>query len=301
MALKRMFVLGSKIFALTIIMFLCFAVAAGVVKPPAGSEQTTSEQSSTALLLLLICFLTTSVLSYIILRSRWAGWKLMATVFVIFYGVMTVMTQIESAVFITRLPAGMVPRLFLMGVIIAAPFSVLAVLILGKRKPTAIPEESDQRFLMPFNAWAWKLAMLAAAYVVLYFTFGYFVAWQNPAVREYYGGTDFGNFFAQMGAMLREQPWLLPLQLLRGFMWIGFALPVIRMMRGERWEIALAVGLLFAVMNAQLLLPNPYMPESVRISHLLETAPSNFIFGGLVGWFLYPSARDSVAVATSRA
>ncbi len=35
-------------------------------------------------------------------------------------------------------------------------------------------------------------------------------------------------------------------------------------------------------MNAGLLAPNPLMPETVRMTHLAETASSNFIFG----WFL---------------
>jgi len=59
------------------------------------------------------------------------------------------------------------------------------------------------------------------------------------------------------------------------------------MLNGDRLETALALGFLFSVvMNSLLLLPNPYMPESVRMSHLVETASSNFIFGVLVGWLL---------------
>ena len=35
----------------------------------------------------------------------------------------------------------------------------------------------------------WKLAAIGVCYVALYLIFGYFVAWQNPALRDYYGGT----------------------------------------------------------------------------------------------------------------
>src|SRR5206468_6991498 len=81
--------------------------------------------------------------------------------------------------------------------------------------------------------------------------------------------------------------WLIPFQMLRAMLWVAIALPVIRMLNGRWQETALALGLLFAVlMNAQLLLPNPYMPEAVRMTHLIETASSNFIFGLLVGWLL---------------
>jgi len=45
------------------------------------------------------------------------------------------------------------------------------------------------------------------------------------------------------------------------------------------------------VMNALLLLPNPYMPEPVRMAHLVETASSNFIFGVFVAWVLIARRR----------
>ena len=210
----------------------------------------------------------------------------MATVFVVFYGVMTFMPQIESAVFLNRLPPGPLSRWFLMGVLVAAPFSVLAVLILGKRKAATVDAEPSSRLVMPPSEWAWKLAAIALAYVILYFTFGYFIAWKNPAVPEYYGGTDPGSFFAQMGTVLRNTPWLMPFQILRAMFWVALAWPVIRMLKGQWPETAIALGALFAVMTAPLLLPNPYMPEAVRMAHLLETGSSNFIFGAFIGWLL---------------
>jgi hypothetical protein len=174
-----------------------------------------------------------------------------------------------------------------MGAIISAPFSVLAVLILGKRKVRTVNTELNARLIMPMSEWAWKLAVIAVAYVILYFTFGYFIAWQNPAVRNYYGGSDEGSFVAHMRTVLATASWLVPFQILRGMLWAALALPVIRMMKGQWQETALSLGLLFAVvMNAQLLLPNPYMPEVVRMTHLVETASSNFIFGLLIGWLL---------------
>lgn len=296
--MKTAFPIVLKVIALTIILFVCFAVAGGVIGQQ-GSSQTSDQAGVAAVALLAVCFLNTIVLTHIILRSRWAGWRLMATVFFVFYGVMTFMSQIESAVFVTRLPSGMLPRLFLMGALIAAPFSVLAVLILGKRTADVANTEPNSRLVMPTREWAWKLAVVANVYLILYFTFGYFIAWQNPAVREYYGGVDEGSFFAHMNTVLANTLWLIPFQILRAMLWVAITLPVIRMMEGRWQETALALGLLFAVlMNAQLLLPNPYMPEAVRMTHLIETASSNFIFGLLVGWLLthrHVFARVSMA------
>ena len=290
-----------RVIALTIILFVGFAVAGGIVGLP-GNPQASEQAAVSFLPLLAVCFLETIVLTYLILRSRWTGWRLVAAVFFVFYGVATVMGQMESAVFLTRLPAGMVPRLFLMGAVIAAPFSVLAVLILGKRKAGTVDTQAHSRLVMPANEWAWKLVVIAIAYVVLYFTFGYYIAWRNPAVLEYYGGIDEGSFLAHMPTVLRDTPWLIPFQIVRAMCWVALALPVIRMLKGERPETVLAIGFLFAVlMNAQLLLPNPYMPEPVRMAHLVETASSNFIFGVLIGWLLTKRPAFSTVALVERA
>ncbi len=246
------------------------------------------QTSKILLALLAVCFLDTLVLTYTILRSRWAGWRLMATVFFIFFGIMTFMTQIESVVF-HILPPGVLPRLFLMGVLVATPFSLLAILILGKGKAdTTTANEPNSRLKMSVREWAWKLAVIAIVFMILYSTFGYFIAWKSPAVQAYYGGIDEGSFIAHMKVVFTTAPWLEPFQALRGLLWALLALPIIRMMKGQWQETAIAVGLLFAVlMNSQLLLPTPLMPEAVRMTHLVETASSNFIFGYLIVWMLH--------------
>jgi uncharacterized membrane protein YgcG len=204
------------------------------------------------------------------------------------------MPHIETAYFLTRLPPGMLPRIVLAGAITAALFSALAVLVLGKRRHNA-PEEDNSHLNMSFSEWVWKLTVIAIAYVILYFTFGYFIAWKSPAVRAYYGGSDPGSFLLQMMSVLRGTPWLLPLQVVRAMLWTALAVLVIRMMKGRFWEVGLGVALLFAVvMNTQLLIPNPFMPAEVRMAHLVETASSNFLFGWLVVWVLFMKRRPKI-------
>jgi len=288
-----------RVIALTIVLFVCFAVAGGAVGFASDSRAAEQTGAST-LLLLTVCLLQVMVMTHLILRSCWTGSLLVAAVFFIFYGVTTFMPQIESAVFLTRLPPGTLPRLFLMGVLIAVPFSVLAVLILGKRKAGVVDTQPNSRLVMPASEWAWKLVVIAVVYVILYFTFGYFVAWRRPGVAEYYGGVDPGSFLAQMRIVLRNTPWLVPFQILRALCWVALALPVIRMLKGKWLETALSIALLFAVvMNAPLLLPNPYMPEPVRMAHLVETASSNFIFGVFVGWLLTQHHSEEMRVASA--
>lgn len=297
---RTVLVLGLKLVGLSTLLFACFAVAAAIVALPDGRAEAAPESAgAAAVALVAVCVLNTAVMAYVILRSRWSGWRLAATVFVVYYGVTTVMPQVESAVFLTRLPAGFLPRLFLMGAVVAAIYSPLAVAMLGRWSDGTAEEP---RGAMPTTSrleWAWRLAAVAAVYVALYFTFGYYVAWRDPAVAEYYGGVDPGGLFAQLGNVMRDTPWLPAFQVLRALMWALLAAPVIRMTKGRWWEAGLATSLLFAVvMNAQLLLPNPYMPEAVRVAHLVETATSNFIFGWVVVWLLRPLlVRDVVETA----
>jgi hypothetical protein len=158
--------------------------------------------------------------------------------------------------------------------------------------------QGQSRLDLPTSEWAWKLVVIAVGYLFLYFTFGYYIAWRNPAVLEYYRGVDEGSFLAHMRTVLRDTPWLIPIQIGRAMCWVALALPVIQSLKGRWPETALSIGLLFSVMmNAPLLLPNPYMPEPVRMAHMAETASSNFIFGVLIGWLL--TKRD--APATERA
>lgn len=278
--------IAVRLVVLTILYFLCFAVVSAALLSVSSEQPVPAQAGTTLLALLAVSFVNTAVLSYLILRSQWAGWKLILTISFIFFGVTTIMPQIETAFFVTRLPPGMLPRLFLSGAIIAALFSPLAVLILGKRRSGPKESNKHSRLDIPVGEWIVKLLLIVIVYVVIYFTFGYFIAWKNAAVRAYYGGNDPGSLLAQMKSVMRDTPLLLPLQAVRAILWAAIAVPVIRMMKGEWWEAGLAVALLFAVPSSQLLLPNPLMPDEVRMVHLLETATSNFLFGWLIAMIL---------------
>jgi hypothetical protein len=217
----------------------------------------------------------------------------------IFFGINTFNSQIEALYFndALQIRLSLIYALILTGFIQALIFAPVAVLILGKMKG---PEELSPHPPTPWSAreWALKLILLSViVYPVLYFLFGYYVAWQVPAVRLLYTGSDtILGFGAHMAHTLRNDPWLYPWQVLRGLIWIALAWPVIRMSKAPWWETGLIVGTLFAIlMNAQHLIPNAYMPPAVRLAHFVETATSNFILGFVIVWVLHrhhSSIRD---------
>jgi len=295
---KVFIVTAIRIVAVTILYFSTFAVVSGALLSNASGQNASAEAGATLGALLAVSLINAAVWTYVILRSHWTGWKLILTVFFVFYGVNTLMPQIESAYFITRLPPGLLPRLFLAGLIIAAVFAPLVVLILGKARSKA---NETSRLEMPVSAWMVKSCAIVVVYLFLYFTFGYFIAWKNPAVRAYYGGSDPESFVAHIVSLLRDEPLLFLLQAVRALLWLAIAVPVIKMMKGEWWESGLAVALLFAVMTSQLLLPNPLMPDEVRMAHLVETATSNFLFGWLVVLILQQKTVKTVSQTNVRA
>ena len=285
---------AGRIAAATVVLIIVQGIGARFL-PAAQETGQQPPQPSVGFLAVVVTvsLLQTVALAYPAWRSRWHGWALVATVFTLYFTTVTFLSQVESMVYLgAHLPAGMLRGIFLMGLFNAAAFSPLLVLVLGKfGSGRDLVEQSDPRVALAWTTWAWRLVAGGAVFVSLYYLFGYYVAWKNPVVRAYYGGTDPGSFLAQMRGILEGVPWMLPLQFARGLVWTLLAILVIRMMAARWWEAGLAVSLLFAVPTAYLLFPNPIMPDAVRMTHLIETAPYQFLFGWFAAWLFAGAGR----------
>lgn len=291
MGFRKTLGLVLKVILLTIVMFILFSVGSSFLGPPVDASQMTPEQASrSGMALIITSLIDTIVLTYLILRSRLTGWRLMAVTAFAYYGAKTFLSAIEAWYFMTNLTPDMIPGLFLMTLPVALLFPPFAVWVLGKAKKSAEPEGVENtRLIMPAGQLIWKLAVLAVIiYPLLYFAFGYFVAMRAPAVQSFYGIEDPGSFIAQLGVLFRETPVVFPWQIFRGLLWVAVAAPVIRTTKGPAWEAGLIVALLFSiVMNDVHLIPNPLMPPDVQSAHFLETASSNFIWGWAITWLLH--------------
>lgn len=241
--------------------------------------------------LLIIALANLLVITALILTSRWSGWKLAISLALAYYGAVTLLTQVETWYFLTSITVGpqMLPRLFLMGVPTAFLFIPAAVWVLGKGRTTA-DVSPNFALVMPIQQWVWKLATIVVAYLILYWGAGYFIAWQNPELRAFYGQPgEAQSFFTNMTDTVHHDPMLFPFQALRALLWVLCALPVIRGSSVNPWWTALLIGLLFSVpQNVGHIIANPFLPiASVRLSHMIETTSSTFIFGTIVAWLLH--------------
>jgi hypothetical protein len=256
----------------------------------AGVTMTAEETSQAGMALVLVSLVSALVLSFLILRSPLHGLKLIGAVALVHFGVETFLAQMETLYFNSALQIGrdMFVGIVAAGAVRALVFAPLAVLIFGKMKKREQPKEV--RAATSPSEWGKRLAALAVLYVVVYFVFGYFVAWQWEETRLYYSGTTaIKPFFTHFWDFFRTEPVILPFQLLRGALWTALALAIVWMTKAKRWEASLAVAVTFAVLLALPLglFPNPYMPPPVRQAHFFETASSMLLFGGIAGWVLY--------------
>lgn len=269
---KQALVLVLRLFGAFVAMLFAYTISGMLVRvdiPPAPQD---GISSGTALL--IVSFLTSMALAYPVLRARWFGLKLMAAILLVMFGVETFMTQIETLFFngALKLPMDVLTALVAAGFLRALIFAPLAVLVLGKFRGETIPQDPP-RFKFSIAGWVIRFAILSVLYVMVYFAFGYFVAMQWAAAREFYNGT----FTADV---------TLPLfQILRGAMWAALGLLIAAMMRGKAWETWLAVAMVFGVLvAAPVIFPNPFMPAMVRQAHFFELSSSMLFYGAVAGW-----------------
>jgi hypothetical protein len=247
--------------------------------------------------LLIIASVNTLLIMILINSSRWRGLKLALLLGLAYYGVVTFMMQIETWYFLSGLTVNeaLLPRLFIMTLPVAFVCIPLAVLLMGRWFREKDPEFRYETEI-PAMQWVWKLAVIAVVYVTLYWTAGYFIAWQNPELRAFYRVSEIRPFWEATADMFKSDPGLFAFQLFRGLLWTVFALIVIRSSIRSAWVTALLVALLFSVpQNILHIIENPLMPQaSVRLSHMIETASSTFVFGLVVTWLLH-RRHDSFA------
>ena len=271
-------------------------VASTMLVGDLGIEMTPEQQGDAARALLIVAALSSTVLSFLIARARWSGIRLVSAVFLIQFGVETFMTQIETIYFNSAVQVGTLQLIGIVktGAIRALIFAPLAVLIFGHFRPPANPAILDDTRPTGAGLGKWIMA-IALLYVLVYFVFGYFVAWQWEETRVYYSGTaEIKPFFVHLGdVFLREDPFLLPFQLLRGLIWGGLTLLIVSMIHADRWAVSASVGLVFAVLMAVplTLFPNPYMPPMVIQAHSVEVGSSMLLFGAVAGWLLHRHRR----------
>ncbi len=263
-------------------------VALGDLIPDISSEPGLVDEVTGMLFLAII---NTALIVSLIVSSRWSGWRLAFFLALAYYGSFTFLTQIETWYFLSELTLSpkLLPRLFIMGLSIPLIFIPLAILICKRwsKKDTASGYFSLDLSLNPFLL---KLGIIAVIYLMIYWLAGYYIAWQNPELRAFYGSPgEIEPFLSHTVTTFSETPTLILLQLVRGILFAATAIPIILGSKVNPWITGLLIGFLYSIPHLVHILPNPLIPiASVRLSHMIETATSTFVFGLIVVWLLHP-------------
>ncbi len=275
MSIKKYSILVVQILALTLLGILTTIVASAVTpKPEILKAFSTADSNQSLIMMLLVRFILALIFAFILETTCLRGLRLMGLLLWVVFGITTFMTQIETLIFGSAFPALSTNDVFLLvftALVEDLLFVPLSVLVMGKWKSNGIaiqPVFSRDYF--------GQTAILAVIYPVLYFFFGFFVAWQSSAVREFYATTT----------ITTAQPLLTFMQIGRGFLWVIAGLPLLVMFENRVHKIIASVLCFSLFPSIGLLFPNPLMPEQVRMAHLVELAVSMAVFGLIFGWLM---------------
>lgn len=216
--MKKNLVLIGRILALTIISLIVAIIASAVTPQPEIVRAAQNSGNGNTLLLLFIERLVIAMIfAFILEKTVVRGWKLAGLMLWAVFGITTFMMQIETIIFGSAFPGLSVPDVLLLvltAFVETILYIPLAMLVMNRWKGEA-PELRPlyKKDYLP------RVALVAVIYPVFYFLFGFFVAWQSPAVREFYANTT----------ITTAQPLLTIIQIIRGALWAFVALPLLVM------------------------------------------------------------------------
>lgn len=254
--------------------------------PSSITEMSADSNSNMELMLFLTCALNTWVILYFINNTQCKGWKLAKTIFLVTFGIQYFMSQIETLWFNDSIdfPINGIWAIVSGGAIMILLFSVTATWFTGNFSP--LKESAGVKTKVDLVPMIKKILLFSVVvWPVIYFLAGYLIAWQFAEVRLLYSGTaEMASFLSIMKANVASGLYFF--QILRGVLWILIALPALAVTRGLLMRKGVILGLLFAFLgSSQLLIPNPFMSDMVRMAHLIETASSMFLWGFMIAWY----------------
>jgi len=189
--------------------------------------------------------------------------------------------QIETWYFRKAFPVLAVRDIFLLMTVGILPLVISLLLgikfFTGKNRQNNLLQKSPFNFIYIISV----LSVLGIIYAIIYFVFGYFVAWQFKEVQAFYSGRFFDSFSGQMQNNWEVMAEIFPFQFLRGIIF-AYAGYLLFHLTGFKTKIFFL--LLFLIPGLLLLIHNPLFPEIVRMAHFYEVSTSMILFSTIVSW-----------------
>jgi hypothetical protein len=282
--LKKVFIwLGLSILMM---IFWIAGLTIGNMIFPSNLMEMSSDSNSSLPMFFLVCALNAGIIFYFINNAWLTGWKLAGIVFLVSFGIQYFMSQIETVWFneSLKLSRNAILAIVSGGAVMTLLFSPTATWFTGNFGSSH--KSANGSLNWDLKRMIMRIILISVViWPVVYFLAGYLIAWQFTEVRLYYSGTaEMATFFSIMKDNVESGLYFF--QIFRGVCWILIGLIVIGSIKGTWIHKGIILGLLFAILGSSgLILPNPVMPDMVRMAHLIETAPSSFLWGFIIAWF----------------
>ena len=154
----------------------------------------------------------------------------------------------------------------------------------AKPAPPAVPAKMKLNFV-GLAIW---LLVLPVFHLILSFFARYFLVLRNPEALEFHTGeTVLRPVLGELVHLLLNNALLFLLWLGQGFLLCVFLFLLALPLAEKRW-LFLGTGVMMTLSPALLyLLPNPLMPDAVRMAHVFEHAAVGLVFGALSSFLLH--------------
>jgi len=169
---------------------------------------------------------------------------------------------------------------------IAATFNSLVITLIEALLVGLLftPQKADRSFVQEFNAYvqrrssrSWILRVIAGAvvYFPVYFFFGALI---SPFVLPYYENSGMGLRIPSFAVMV-------PLELIRGLLYVLALLPIVTLLRVERKYVFVALASFLYIAGAFVsFLSGPGFPVPLRVFHGLEILADSLVYGAALAY-----------------
>lgn len=233
----------------------------------------TSPGASHYLWSILANFLVAGVLGYLIQYSIYHGLQLSVIVFIVYFIIGHFNLQVEALIFNVTNRSETLRELF-SGLLVAAVFSPVYVRYIFRKDTPRQPLGFIPRSAIN---WIGKVILGDFLYLIFYLGAGLVLAMCYPQILQFYEGK-----LPSFGLMIQTQLFL------RGLIFVGIAVLILRTTELSAGKKAILTGLVFAILGgiAPLIPPNELMPAYVRVGHGVEAGISNFSYGFVLAYLL---------------
>ncbi len=205
-----------------------------------------------------------AVLAPLALRLHCPWPRRLAKVFVTLYVTGTLTDLVEAYFFTTLLSPSTLIAALIFEAVPALVIALIVIALLHRPSTEVRPPSIFWHHRSPF-AWTWRLLLVGALYVPIYFGFAALVA---PLEHPFYNDPA---FIAQLHTQVPPDSVAIPLEAGRGVLFALALLPALSVMRGRSWSTLVYLTLIGVVIEAWVpLLGRTAWPLAMRLGNVAE-------------------------------